>query len=91
MPAWALSWQLFNPSSGWALPLLTMTSGQQAWAWSNTHLLFTIGLATLGLQLWMIIEGVLLWPRARGVLEEALPALDNFAKAPDHLAKGETP
>ncbi len=91
MPAWALSWQLFNPSSGWALPLLAMTSGQQAWAWSNTHLLFTIGLATLGLQLWMIIEGVLLWPRARGVLEEALPALDNFAKAPGHLATGETP
>ncbi|MBQ16188.1 MAG: carbon starvation protein A [Planctomycetaceae bacterium] len=91
MPAWALSWQLFNPSSGWALPLLEMTSGQQAWTWSNTHLLFTIGLATLGLQLWMIIEGVLLWPRARGVLEEALPALDNFAKAPDQLATGETP
>ena len=75
MPAWALCWQLFNSGTGWALPVLAMAAGREAWAWSNTHLLFTIGLATLGLQVWMVIEGLLLWPRARGVLEETLPAL----------------
>ncbi|HCK54903.1 MAG TPA: carbon starvation protein A [Planctomycetaceae bacterium] len=75
MPAWALCWQLFNSGTGWALPVLAMAAGREPWAWSNTHLLFTIGLATLGLQVWMVIEGLLLWPRARGVLEETLPAL----------------
>jgi len=75
MPAWALCWQLFNSGTGWALPVLAMAAGREPWAWSNTHLLFAIGLATLGLQVWMVIEGLLLWPRARGVLEETLPAL----------------
>ena len=31
--------------------------------------------ATLALQGWMIVEAILLWPRAKGVLEEPLPAL----------------
>lgn len=76
MPAWALTWQLFNPDIGWARPLLQMLSGDLAWQWQNSHLLLLIGLATLCLQIWMVVEGVLLWPRARGVLEEALPPLE---------------
>ncbi len=76
MPAWALIWQLFTSPSAWAQPFLAMAAGDTPWQWANTHLLFAIGLATLGLQFWMIIEGLLLWPRARGILEEALPALD---------------
>ncbi|MEN1681336.1 MAG: carbon starvation protein A [Planctomycetota bacterium] len=31
----------------------------------------------LSLQVWMIIEGLLAWPKARGVLEEALPPLES--------------
>ena len=88
MPAWALCWQLFNTSSGWAHPLWGMlTGGYDAhgqpyeWAWSNTHLLCGIGLATLGLQVWIVVEGLLLWPRARGVLEEALPPLESIRPA----------
>jgi carbon starvation protein len=61
MPAWALGWNLFHPVSGW-------------WAQSK-HVLFVIGLATMGLQLWMVVEAILIWPRARGVLEVALPPL----------------
>jgi carbon starvation protein len=76
MPAWALLWQLFNEHSGWAWPFWAMFSGDEAWAWSNSHLLLGIGLTTLGLQVWMVIEGILLWSSARGVLEEALPPLD---------------
>jgi len=76
MPAWALTWQLFNPDIGWARPLLQMLSGDLAWQWHNSHLLLLIGLATLCLQVWMVVEGVLLWPRARGVLEEPLPPLE---------------
>jgi carbon starvation protein len=76
MPALALLWQLFNESSGWFWPLLQMISGESAWDWSNSHLLFAIGLATLGLQIWMVVEGLLVWRRAKGVLEEALPPLE---------------
>jgi carbon starvation protein len=75
LPAWALLWQLFNAAAGWFWPLLAMISGDQAWAWSNTHLLFIVGVATLGLQIWMVFEACLMFPRAKGVLEEALPPL----------------
>jgi carbon starvation protein len=61
MPLWALGWQLFNPATGWAL------KGQ--------YLLTVIGLATIVLQVWMVAEAVLMIPRAKGVLEEALPPL----------------
>jgi len=72
MPAWALLWQLFNQDSGWAHPLLAMVRGDTVWAWDNDHLLLTIGLVTLLLQIWVVIEGLLLIPKSRGVLEEVL-------------------
>jgi len=61
MPIWALSWQLFNAETGW-------------WPQRN-YLLFSIGIATMLLQMWMIVEAFLAWPRAKGVLEETLPPL----------------
>ena len=62
LPSWALVWQLFNNSSGW-------------W-WNEGKLLVAIiGTLTLGLQIWMVIEAILVWPKARGVIEEALPPL----------------
>jgi len=61
MPIWALSWQMFNPESGW-------------WQGEN-YLLLSIGGATLLLQFWMVAEAIAAWPRAKGVLEESLPAL----------------
>jgi carbon starvation protein len=27
------------------------------------------------LQIWMVIEAILIWPKAKGVIEEALPPL----------------
>lgn len=64
MPAWALLWQMFNRETGWC----------PGYSTANL-LLFGVGLAVLGLQVWMIIEAVLMWPRAKGVLEQALPPL----------------
>lgn len=61
MPAWALGWQMFNPETGW-------------WPTKN-YVLFGFGAMILGLQVWMVIEALLLWPRVRGVLEETLPPL----------------
>ena len=72
MPAWALLWQLFNQDSGWAHPLLAMVRGDDEWAWNNDHLLLTIGLVTLLLQIWVVVEGLLLIPKSRGVLEKVL-------------------
>ena len=55
MPILALGWQLFDPTNGWVH--------------SDKYLLMTIGFVTLGIQFWMIVEGVLAWPKAKGVLE----------------------
>lgn len=74
LPFWALSWQLFSPETGWMYPLWKMFRDGE-WAWRTSHLWAGIGLATLALQCWMIIEAFLLWPRAKGVLEDPLPAL----------------
>ncbi|MFP6619906.1 MAG: carbon starvation protein A [Pirellulaceae bacterium] len=80
MPAWALIWQLFhtNPDpalGGWFWPLWSMLSGEKAWAWHNTHLLFSVGIMVMTLQVWMVVEGFLLLPKVRGIEEEALPPL----------------
>ena len=62
VPAWALAIQLegFFGSAPGAEP---------------NWLLVSIALATLALEVWMVIEAALLWPRARGVIEVALPPL----------------
>ena len=75
LPMWALSWQLFNGSKGWFWTLWPMLNGEVAWAWKESHLWSIIGLSTLGLQIWMIIEACLLRPKAKGVLEAELPPL----------------
>jgi carbon starvation protein len=62
LPAWALIWQLFNFQSGW-------------WWSSDKYLVAIIGTITLGLQIWMVVEAILIWPKAKGVLESPLPPL----------------
>ena len=62
LPGWALIQQLFvGPSAWWT---------QGSWTLAG------IGTITLGLQVWMVIEALLAWPRAKGVIEEALPPLE---------------
>jgi len=61
MPAWAMLWQMFNSESGW-------------YHKEQTHLLW-IGVAILGIQVWMIVEALLLLPRVKGVIEDGLPPL----------------
>ena len=62
LPGWALIWQLFNAQSGW-------------WYSSDKYLVATIGTITLALQLWMVVEAMLIWPKAKGILETPLPPL----------------
>ena len=61
MPAWAMLWNMFNSGSGW-------------WYHDKT-LLFWTGAAILGIQVWMIVEGFLLLPKVKGILEEGLAPL----------------
>ena len=67
MPAWAMLWQMFNSESGW-------------YHKEQTHLLWT-GFAILGIQVWMIVEALLLLPRVKGVVEDGLPPLVKTALA----------
>lgn len=71
MPAWAMLWKMFNSASGWighVDPATQQVVGRNL-------LLFGFGLAILALQGWMIVEAILTWRRAKGVLEESLPPL----------------
>ena len=64
MPMWAMLHQLFV-SPGW------LKAGQV------DYLLGGIGLATIALEIWMIIEAIQIFPKAKGVLEEnALDGLE---------------
>jgi carbon starvation protein len=68
MPAWALLWQMFNSQTGWL------------WSEHRNYLLMTIACITLVLQVWMLIEGALLLPKSKGILEKALPPLPSAGK-----------
>jgi carbon starvation protein len=78
MPGWALLWQAFNGESGWYWQAFNGESGS---FWTKDFLLLTIALTVMGLQIWMVIEAVLMWPRAKGVLEQSLPPLETPATA----------
>ncbi len=47
----------------------------QRWLAGGSFLLVGVGLIMLAIEVWMIVEAFLLWPKARGVLEQALPPL----------------
>jgi carbon starvation protein len=57
MPLWAMTHQLFV-APGWLV------------ADKPDYLLGGIGLATVALEIWMIVEAVKLFPRVKGVIEE---------------------
>ncbi|MEZ6123862.1 MAG: carbon starvation protein A [Planctomycetaceae bacterium] len=61
MPAWAMLWSMFNSQSGWQS--------------HDKPMLFWTGAVILAIQAWMVIEGLLLLPKVKGVLEDALPPL----------------
>ncbi len=56
---------------GWAMAYQIAFDFYPAGKW----LLVGFGVFILGLQAWMILEALLIWPKARGVLEEELPPL----------------
>ncbi|MFT5527486.1 MAG: carbon starvation protein [Pirellulaceae bacterium] len=57
------------------LPIWAMSIQMVGWYESKSWLLLGIGSGVMLLQFWMIVEAVIIWPKAKGVLEEALPPL----------------
>src|SRR5690606_19253001 len=68
MPAWALVIQL----DGWLFPKPLAGGGTPV---APNYLLAAVAVVMLALEVWMLIEAALMWPRAEGVLGEALPPL----------------
>ena len=69
MPAAALLIQLFDPTIGWVSNF------------QDKKMLAIIGLITLGIQIWMVVEGVLAWPKAKGMLELKSPSKSGLSSA----------
>jgi carbon starvation protein len=65
------------------MPAWAMLIQVGQWWSEGSYLLVFIAVATLAMEAWMIVEAFLMWPRARGVLEEALPPLPKKAVAMD--------
>jgi carbon starvation protein len=59
IPAWAMSWQVFVEAPG----------QETSWLEDRNWLLLGIALITIVLEVWMIVEAVLLFPTIRGVEE----------------------
>ncbi|MBT6486353.1 MAG: carbon starvation protein A [Planctomycetaceae bacterium] len=79
-------WRRSKPIWFVALPMLFMLV-MPAWAmiaqipkWVEKEQFLLVGIATAALLLeaWMIVEALLAWPKAKGVLEEALPPLESI-------------
>lgn len=62
MPLWAMSWQLFIGGAD-----------SPSWISQGKWTLVAIGLTTIVLEVWMIGEAALMFPRAKGVLERNAP------------------
>jgi carbon starvation protein len=60
LPAWALSYQLFHRS----------LEGGASWMAKGDWILASFALATLAVEIWMIIEAIRAWPGVKGVLEQ---------------------
>ena len=59
MPLWAMVWQLFIGSDD-----------HPSWMSQGKVLLSVVGLSTIVLELWMIVEAVRLFPKVKGVFQE---------------------
>ena len=59
MPFWAMIWQLFIGSTD-----------NPSWVSQGKVLLPAIGLATILLEVWMVIEAIRMFPSVKGVIEE---------------------
>ncbi len=70
------------------LPASAMCIQIVNWAQDGNWLLVGVGVAVEILQIWMIIEGIIMWRKAKGVLPEPLPPLPSRAGRAADAAQG---
>jgi carbon starvation protein len=68
------------------LPAWALTADLARWWGKGQFVLVGVALVMLLLEVWMIVEALLLWPKARGVMEKALPPLPPRATARQPVA-----
>ena len=54
---------------------------ENGWINKKNYLLATFGISTLALEVWMIFEAILAWPKVKGLLENSLPNINPTDKA----------
>ncbi|MHB1307060.1 MAG: carbon starvation CstA family protein [Limisphaerales bacterium] len=57
------------------VPAWALASDLARWWAKGQYVLAAVAVLMLALEVWMIIEALLIWPKAKGVLEQALPPL----------------
>jgi len=57
------------------MPAWALILSIQGWYAEGSWLLFGVGVVIQGLQIWIVVEGALMWRKAKGVLPEPLPPL----------------
>ncbi|QQL46350.1 carbon starvation protein A [Sulfuriroseicoccus oceanibius] len=63
LPAYAMLYQIFVAALG----------SDQSWLDQKNYLLVGVGLATIALEIWVLVEAALLWPKVQGLKETPLP------------------
>ncbi len=63
------------------MPAWAMLSQVGAWYEKKQFVLVFVAVTTVLLEIWMVVEAVLVWPKAKGVLEEKLPPLEKVRGA----------
>jgi carbon starvation protein len=56
-----------------AIPSWALSIDLQRWIEGGSWSLVAVGSLVLGITIWLAIEGILLWKKARGVLEDPVP------------------
>ncbi|MCB1079667.1 MAG: carbon starvation protein A, partial [Verrucomicrobiae bacterium] len=59
------------------LPAWAMLTDVMRWWGKGQYLLVGVALLIFALEIWLIIEAFLMWPKVKGVVEPALPPLKN--------------
>jgi len=70
------------------MPAWAMLSQVGGWVEQKQYVLVFVAIATIVLEIWMIFEAVFVWPKAKGVLEEALPPLPQRKQAGSGIEGG---
>ena len=70
MPFWAMIWQLFIGSED-----------NPSWVSQGKILLSSIGIATILLEVWMVVEALRMFPKVKGVIEKDALDLEGTAES----------